>query len=352
MPNLHMYKHIYDIENLYKASHNALKNKKSKHSPAKFWLGEDKELFKMHEVLKESQYIWGGYSSFILHDQGVERRISVAPFRDRVLHHAIMQNIEPLFEKSFIYDSYANRKGKGTLAALKRAKYYANKYKYVLQLDIKKFFPSIDHDILLKLLRKKIECVDTMSLLEQLIENSNKQDDAFFYFKHDTLFTPYEQRKGIPLGNLTSQFFGNLYLSPFDHFVKEQLKIKGYIRYVDDSLYFSNSYKELESLVKKVESYLQGYRLKIHPLKIKLLKTNYGFVFLGHKIFKTHFRLTSKAIRRGRKRLKKVRYAYAYGKINIAEAKNKIFGTVGFFKMGSNAKIVDELLAQTVLKHE
>ena len=112
-----MYANIYDLENLYLASHNALKNKKSKHSPAKFWLHEDKEILQMHHELKERCYEWGGYRSFILNDQGVERRISVAPFRDRVLHHAIMQNIEPLFEKSFIYDSYANRKGKsmGTL---------------------------------------------------------------------------------------------------------------------------------------------------------------------------------------------------------------------------------------------
>jgi retron-type reverse transcriptase len=300
--------------------------------------------------LKEKCYIWGGYSSFILHDQGVERRISVAPFRDRVLHHAMMQCIELLFEKSFIYDTYANRKGKGTLNALKRAKYYANKYDYVLQLDIKKFFPSIDHAILLELLAKKISCIDTMQLLEQLIANSNRQDDAFFYFKGDTLFTPYEEKKGIPLGNLTSQFFGNLYLNPFDHFVKEKLKVKGYIRYVDDSLYFSNSHDELQDIVKEVENFLVDYRLKIHPLKVKLLRTQTGFIFLGHKVFKTHFRLTSKAIRRGRKKLKKVRYKYTYGKMDIAEAKNKIFGSIGFFKMGSNAKVIEELLAQTILR--
>lgn len=347
-----MYENIYSINNLYKASHNALKGKKSKQSPAKFWLNEDRYIMQMHQALKEKSYQFGGYSSFILHDNGVERRISVAPFRDRVLHHAIMQNIEPIFEKSFIYDTYANRKGKGTLNALKRAKYYANKYDYVLQLDIKKFFPSIEHEKLLELLRDKIECKDTMQLLEQLIANSNRQDDAFFYFKGDTLFTPYEAKKGIPLGNLTSQFFGNLYLNPFDHFIKEELRVKGYIRYVDDTLYFSNSYKELENIVKEVEDFLLDYRLKIHPLKIKLLKTQQGFIFLGHKVFKTHFRLTSKAIRRGRKRLKKVRYGYRYGKINLAEAKNKIFGTIGFFKMGSNGKVIDELLAQTVLKRE
>jgi len=164
-----MYKKIYDIDNLYKASHNALKGKKSKNSAARFWLHEDRELLQMHKELRERTYTFGGYNSFILHDNGVERRISVAPFRDRVLHHAIMQQIEPLFEKSFIYDSYANRKGKGTLNALKRARYFANKYRYVLQLDIQKFFPSIDHEILITLLTKKIKCMDTVHLLKQLI---------------------------------------------------------------------------------------------------------------------------------------------------------------------------------------
>jgi len=322
---------------------------KSKQAPAKFWLNEEKEIAKMHLELKEKRYCFGGYSSFLLYDNGIQRRISVAPFRDRVLHHAIMQSIEPLFEKSFIYDSYANRKGKGTLNGLKRAKYYANKYKFVLQLDIQKFFPSIVHKKLMELLGVKIGCGDTMRLLKQLIDNSNKQDDAFFYFRGDNLFSPYEEKKGIPLGNLTSQFFGNLYLNPFDHFIKEQLKIKGYIRYVDDTLYFGNSYEELHAIIDKIKEFLIEYRLKIHPNKIKLLQTAEGFVFLGHKVFPTHFRLTSKALRRGRKNLKKVAYAYTYGKIDLAVAKNKIFGTIGFFSMGSNGKMIDELLAQTVL---
>jgi retron-type reverse transcriptase len=344
-----MYKKIYDIENLYLASHNALKGKKSKSSAARFWLYEDREILQMQKELKEKSYTFGSYNSFILHDNGVDRRISVAPFRDRVLHHAIMQQIEPLFEKSFIYDSYANRKGKGTLNALKRARYYANKYRYVLQLDIQKFFPSIDHEILFLLLSKKIECKETKTLLKKLIDNSNRQDDAFFYYGGDTLFTPYERKKGIPLGNLTSQFFGNLYLNPFDHFVKERLGVKGYIRYVDDTLYFSNSKSFLTSIIEKIKEFLANFRLKIHPLKIKLIDTTKGFIFLGHKVFKSHFRLTSKAIRRGRKKLRKISHDYRYDRVNLTQAKNSIFGTIGFFKMGNNAKIIDELLAQTVL---
>jgi retron-type reverse transcriptase len=347
-----MYSAIYDRENLYQASRNALAGKKSTRSAAKFWLHEDREIRKMHEELKNKSYRFGGYTSFLLNDNGVERRISVAPFRDRVLHHAIMQQIEPLYERSFIYDSYANRKGKGTLNALKRARYYVNKYPYVLQLDIQKFFPSIDHAILLDILTTKITCPHTQALLKALIDNSNRQDDAYFYFEGDDLLTPYQRPKGIPLGNLTSQFFGNLYLDRYDHFVKEMLCVKGYIRYVDDTLYFSESKTFLESIIVKIEKFLAHLRLKIHPLKIKLLQCAEGFVFLGHKIFPTHFRLTSKAIRRGRRKLKKVRQDYRYNNIALPEAKNRIFGTIGFFKMGSNAKLVDELLAQTLLQRK
>jgi hypothetical protein len=191
-----------------------------------------------------------------------------------------------------------------------------------------------------------------MKLVKRLIANSNRQDDAYFYFNNDTLFTPFERKKGIPLGNLTSQFFGNMYLSPFDHYVKERLRVKGYMRYVDDTLYFSNSKSFLQGIIEKIKKYLISFRLKIHPLKIKLIETVNGFVFLGHKVFKTHFRLTSKAIRRGRKNLKKARFAYRYHKANLSESKNRIFGTIGFFKIGNNAKIIDELLAQTVLKRE
>ena len=215
------------MDNLYLASKKAMKGKKSKTLVAKFWFYEDEKLAYIHELLKQRKYRFGKYTEFTINDNSVMRKISAAPFMDRVVHHAIMNVLEPLFEKSFIYDTYANRKGKGTLCALRRAKYYANKYEYVLKIDIKKYFPSIDHEILIAMLAKKIVCSETMQLLTGLIDNSNKQEDAFFYFGEDTLMVPYERRKGIPLGNLTSQFFGNWYLNEFDHYVKEELRVKG-----------------------------------------------------------------------------------------------------------------------------
>ncbi|MEA2049647.1 MAG: reverse transcriptase domain-containing protein [Campylobacterota bacterium] len=345
-----MYDKICDINNLYKASKDAMKGKKSKKYVAKFWLNEDKEINSIHKQLLNKSYRFGTYKEFTINDNGVQRKISAAPFKDRVVHHAITNILEPIFEPSFIYDSYANRKGKGTLKALQRAKYYANKYKYVLQLDIKKYFPSIDFEILLNQLEKKVTCKDTLSLLEQLIYNSNKQDETNFYFEDDNLFTPYEKRRGLPLGNQTSQFFGNIYLNSFDHTVKERFKIKGYIRYVDDMTFFSDSKKFLQNSIKIIQKELNIFRLKLHPLKIKLNFTKDGFVFLGHKVFSTHFRLTNKAIRRGRKKLIKTKYLYKYDKIDTSEAKNKIFGVMGFFSLGKNYQLTKELLFQTPLK--
>lgn len=200
------------------------------------------------------------------------------------------------------------------------------------------------------MLGKKIECRETMELVVQLINNSNRQEDAFFYFDNDTLMTPYERRKGIPLGNLTSQFFGNWYLNQFDHYIKEQLRVKGYIRYVDDMTFFANSKEFLENLILLAKEYLQGLRLRVHPHKTLLQSTQEPFVFLGHKVYKTHFRLTSKAINRGRKNLKKVKHEYKYNKIDLPQAKNRIFGSIGFFKMGKNSFMIDELLLQTSFK--
>jgi len=344
-----LYTKIYDIDNLYKASKNAMKGKKSKSYVAKFWMNEDREIAKIYKELASQKYQFGNYKEFKINDNGVERKISAAPFRDRVVHHAITNIIEPIFEKSFIYDSYANRKGKGTFKALQRAKMYAHRYNYVLKLDIKKYFPSIDFEILLTQIKKKIECEETLNLLESLIKNSNKQDETNFYFKEDSLFTPFERERGLPLGNQTSQFFGNIYLNSFDHYAKEQLQIKGYIRYVDDMIFFDNSKEFLEDMIIKIELFLTKLRVKIHPLKISLEETKLGFIFLGHKVFKTHFRLTSKGIRRGRRRLIKIKYLYKFSKLTTQEAKNKIFGTIGFFKLGNNYKISEELLLQTVL---
>ncbi len=160
--------------------------------------------------------------------------ISAAPYRDRVVHHGLCNIIVPIFERTFIHDSYANRCGFGTHRALRRFTEFARSSRYVLQCDIKKYFPSIDHEILKSLLRRKLKCQNTLWLLDKIIDNSNDQNSPIDYFPGDDLLTPIQRRRGLPIGNLTSQFFRNVYLNGFDHFIKEQLKVKKYIRYLDD----------------------------------------------------------------------------------------------------------------------
>lgn len=291
-----------------------MRGKKSSQSVAHFWLHEDREIATIQKQLQSKNYPFGYYKEFEINDKGVLRKISAAPFRDRVVHHAIMNIIEPLFEKSFIYDTYANRKGKGVSKALYRAKSYAKRYRYYLKLDIQKYFPSIDHAILKELLRKKIECEDTLQLLDNLIDSSNRQFDAYFYYESDTLFTPYERPKGLPLGNLTSQFFGNLYLNRLDHYIKEVLRV-GYIRYVDDFVLFFDEYDQSSYYLEAIQSYLQRFRLKLHPRKIVCGSSDSGIEMLGHKVYPSHIRISSPNMRRAKSRLINTAYLYKYNKI-------------------------------------
>jgi retron-type reverse transcriptase len=157
--------------------------------------------------------------------------ISAAPYRDRVVHHALCAVIMPIFEKTFIHDTYANRVGYGTHRALERFTSFARSSQYVLQCDIRKYFPSIDREILKTLIRRKIQCPDTLWLIDAIIDNGNDQESSPDFFPNDSLLDPVERKRGLPIGNLTSQWFANIYLSGFDHFVKEQLKVKKYLRY-------------------------------------------------------------------------------------------------------------------------
>lgn len=230
--------------------------------------------------------------------------ISAAPYRDRVVHHALCNIIEPVFEKSFIFDTYANRKGKGSHAAIHRCQDYLRQYKYYLKTDIRKYFPSIDHQILKQVIRQKIGCTKTLQLIDLIIDNSNPQEFVGNYFEGDTLFTLSERRKGLPMGNLTSQYFANIYLTDFDHFVKEELGVP-YIRYVDDFVLFHDDKAVLHELNHRIIRFLSDTkRLLLHDNKTIIAPSERGITFLGQRIFQTHRLLKKVNIRRFYKKLK------------------------------------------------
>ncbi len=235
-----LYPEITSFQNLLTAARKAQKGKRYREGTLGFNMDLERNLLRLSKELKDKTYRHGPYRDFIVRDSK-KRLISAAPYRDRVVHHAVINVIEPLFDKGFIHDTYACRKGKGTHKALMRFRQFLQGHKYVLKCDIRKYFQSIDHDMLLEKLSRKIVDRDTMWLLSEIIGSRSFNDvPPFMYYPGDGLFTQQERKRGIPVGNLTSQFFANLYLDGFDHRVKEKLRAGPYVRYVDDFCMFGD----------------------------------------------------------------------------------------------------------------
>lgn len=225
----------------------------------------DTELTTLHNELLNESYIPGAYRSFSIHEPK-RRKISAAPFRDRVVHHALCSVITPIYERKFIYDSYANRVGKGTHRALDRCTQFMRRYNYVLQCDVQQFFPAIDHAILKAILADTLRCEPTLRLCAKVIDSGVgvlTDEYDMHYFPGDDLLAAVRPR-GLPIGNLTSQFWANVYLNDLDQFVKHSLGCKGYVRYVDDFLLFADDKVTLHRWQDEIVHFLQGLRLTIH----------------------------------------------------------------------------------------
>lgn len=301
-----LFRKIITFDNLLFAAHKAAAGKCEQPNVLEFFSRLEENLWSLQLALMTQTYQPGSYSTFQIYEPK-PRMISAAPFRDRVVHHALINVIGPLFEDSFIFESYANRVGKGTHIAIRRFQHFMRQYRYVLKCDIKKYFPSIDHKILKVLVHRRIADEGTRGLIDTIIDGSNPQELILDYFSGDDLFAPFERRKGLPIGNLTSQFFANLYLDPFDHFVKEQLGCKAYLRYVDDFALFSDWKSELRSWQKQISAFLDERRLQLHPGHCYLFPSRIGWPFLGQQVFRTHRRLSSKNVRRFKRHLRKWR---------------------------------------------
>lgn len=310
-----LYSRICEFDNLLLAARKAQKNKRFRTDTARFNVEMEKELFKIRRELQDNTYMPGKYSEFYIYEPK-KRMISAAPYRDRVVHHALCNIIEPIYDRTFIHDSYANRKMKGTHRAIKRYQDFCRKNNYVLKCDVKKYFASIDHEILKNEIRRKIGDLKTLQLIDRIIDCSNRQEDHLAYFPGDDLFTPSERRKGLPIGNLTSQFFANIYLNRFDHYIKEKLRCNYYIRYVDDWVIFHNDKCFLHDVRRQAEIYLADYRLKIHPKKSKVFPVDVGLTFLGHRIFPDYRRLKRDNVIRFKRKLRLMKREYEAGRMN------------------------------------
>lgn len=300
-----LFKHLTSFQNLLAAFERAAYGKRGKAGVGLFEYHLEDNLVRLQEELCSKTYRPGGYRAFPIFDPK-PRLISAAPFRDRIVHHALCNVIEPLFDQTFIYDSYANRKDKGTHAAIRRAHSFMRNSLFVLKCDIKKYFASIDHLILKREIRRTIADEEILQLIDIIIDCSNEQEYVNDLFPGDDLITPLERRKGLPLGNLTSQFFANLFLTRLDHFIKEKLRIRFYLRYVDDFLLASNDVAFLKSAQHQIAHFLLQFRLNLHPRKCHIFRCSKGVPFLGQVIFPEYRLLRSENVRRFCRRLAEI----------------------------------------------
>lgn len=350
-----LWPHIIDFENVLLAARKAQRGKRMQTSVLQFNYHRETELLALQRELTTKTYRPGGYTTFEIYDPKL-RMISAAPFRDRVVHHALCNIIQPILERTFIDDSYANRVGFGTHRALRRFIDFMRTTTYVLQCDIQKYFPSIDHAVLKGIVRRKIKCSDTLWLIDSIIDHSNPQIPVHELFPGDDLMAVLERRRGLPIGNLTSQFFANVYLNGLDHFIKEQLKVKKYLRYVDDFALLSNDPEFLADARLALEDYLAGLRLRIHPVKSQLFETRHGANFLGFRVLPmgntlprdVRIRVRRDNLRRGRRRLQQLQADYASGKMSFQELDQSIQSWLAHLSHGDTWRLRQQLFADLV----
>ncbi len=276
-----LYLEVYNISNLIIAWKKARKGKTKKKYVIEFEKDLLENLLQLQKELIEQTYSPLPLKTFILHDPKT-RKISKSAFRDRVIHHALIIIIEPIFDKTFIYDSCANRIGKGNLFAIKRFELFKRKVTnnlkteaFCLKADIKHYFQEVNHEVLINLIRRKIKTEKIIWLINQILVNG---------------FT----EKGMPLGNLTSQFLANVYLNELDYFVKHKLKAKYYIRYVDDLVILHHSREQLEIWKQEINEFLRKeLKLELHPEKSYISSLSRGIDFVGFRNF-YYFRLLRK----------------------------------------------------------
>ncbi|MCT7981056.1 RNA-directed DNA polymerase [Laspinema olomoucense] len=333
---------ISSFANLLIAARKAQKGKRFRPTVLEFNDNLESNLIQLQTELNSQTYQPGNYHQFYVYEPK-KRLISAAPYRDRVVHHALCNIIAPLLERSFIDTSYANRIGYGSHCALEKFTTLARTHRYILQCDIRKFFPTINHSLLKAIIRRKIKCKNTLWLLDTIIDNGKNLDPVLHYFPGDDLLAPVLYPCGLPVGNLTSQFLANLYLNGFDHFILQALKIPAYVRYVDDFALFANDHTLLAQARPEIETYLATLRLKIHPIKSQLFETRHGANFLGFRILPQQIRVRSDSLQRLRGKLKTRYHEYQHQQIDQSQFQQSIQSWQAHLDHGNTAHLQHQL---------
>ncbi len=295
-----LFEQIVTFSNLRMAAQKAFRGKKDRNSVSSFYFNLENEILELQRELASLAYRPQPYFVFEIREPKV-RLICSSDFRDRVVHHAICNILEPIFEKRLIDDTYACRVGKGTHAAIRRCQYFTRKQAYFLKCDIQKYFESIDHECLKVLLRRMIKDPVLLKLLDTVIDHQVPGSLS---------------GKGVPIGNLTSQHFANLYLGELDHFLKERKQVKGLVRYMDDFICFSESKEQLQEWLSEIREFLEvRLKLRLKEKVVTIAPVTEGVPFLGFRIFKNLIRIQRPNLVRTRQKIERGNQAYLRGQL-------------------------------------
>jgi hypothetical protein len=266
----HLFERVVGFRELLEATKRASVGRRHIPVVAAFRFDQEHELLRLQRELRDRTYRPGPYTTFVIHDPK-RRTINAPAFRDRVVHHAVCAAVEPVFERTAIFDSYACRRGKGSHAAVDRAQGFARRWPYFLKLDIRSFYDSVDQGVLETLVRRVIKDPGVLWLLDTIID-------------HGPPGAP--EGKGLAIGNLTSQHLSNFYLSPLDHFIEERLGVSAYLRYMDDLLLFGDSKDALWSWHDEIEMFLRDrLLLRLKEDSTLLAPVTEGIPFLGLRVW-------------------------------------------------------------------
>ncbi len=339
-----IFNQIVSSESLFAAWDTFKRDKQQKKDVLRFEWNLEECIFRLHRDLVSQRYKHGAYSSFHLQDPK-QRHIHKATVRDRILHHAVFSVLNPIFEPTFIANSFSCRVGKGThkgvdtLARIARAVSRNNSRPcFALKCDVEKFFASVDHLVLLGIIRKRIRDKDALWLLEEIIGS--------FSSNRSTLF----ERKGLPIGNLTSQLFANVYLNVFDQFVKNELKIKHYVRYTDDFVIVSDNRPYLENLITPISEFLHSrLKLSLHSKKITIRKFHQGIDFLGYVVLPHYRLLRTKTRKRIYRKLRQRVSEYRDGIISRETLEQSLQSYLGVLSHANTHQLSQDLNKQLYL---
>lgn len=333
-----LFEKVIDYENLWNAYLEARKGKRFRGEVLEFANNLEENLIQIQNELIYKTYEIGRYREFYVHEPK-KRLIMALPFRDRVVQWAIYRVIEPIFEPQFIQDSYACRKGKGVMHAIDRLQYWmrkmdrSHKKPYYLKLDISKYFYRVDHDILLSIINRKIKDHDLLWLLEKIIRS---EDTKFGIPLGDHYF---EKERiggvGMPIGNLVSQLFANVYLNELDQFAKHELRLHNYIRYMDDIIILHESKEELWKVLEEIDLFVKSeLNLQLNN-KTRISPQSTGVEFVGYRTWSTHRKLRKSTTHKMRKRLKSLKKMYSKGEVTLDEIKPVLASYLGLMKHGN-----------------